>query len=106
MNNTYMRQLESTMAEMAYNIGIKDISAQIYVPTYTIYSDLVECWFLHRQIHVVCTYSCTGHIESDAKNILCSCLLKVAQWYTDAIRDLQILSPSSGEAVSMEEVSR
>lgn len=105
MNNTYMRQLESTMTQLAYSVGIKDISAQIHRPAYIIYSDVVECRFLHRQIHVVCTYSCTGHLESDAKNILCSCLLKVVEYYTDAIRGLQILSPGDGES-SVKEVSR
>ena len=105
MNNTYMRQLESMMAEMAISVGIKGTCVQVSRSPWLVYEDVIECRFWHHQIQVVCTYTCTGHLESDAKGILSSCLLKVVEYYTYAIQRLQALSPGNEES-SMKEVSR
>lgn len=102
MNNTYMRQLESMMTEMAISVGIKGTCVQVSRSPYLVYTDVVECRFWHHPIQVVCTYTCTGHLESDAKNILCSCLLKVAQYYEDAIQSLQALNTNDDKSCSME----
>lgn len=106
MNNDYMRQLESMIEEMAISVGIKCIGIQVSRCPYLVYADAIECRFLYHQMHVVCTYVCTGHLESDAKSILCSCFLKVVKYYEDAIQSLQVVRSTSGGMDSREVVRK